>query len=237
MLSELGSTVKLIDGNEASYYLSAADFNRGRADSYGKLATAFLEPADAALYRGQVELAQAVYLDGLLNLAASPQFFGYYLKDDAERFRMLEHNLFYGLKTSDAYVWVYAERTRWWAKENVPPELEPLVKRVKNTFVTSKTLKFGATFIGGAKEAFEARVRTGGTIAPNVPAVKLRLEGLPDTACVTYNDGGKYSCTFPAGSTVTPTPVAAGISFRPPFYTYDLKTGPTDPYAQNFSAQ
>ena len=135
MVSELDNTIKLIDGNEESYYyLSAAEFGRGKADSYGKLAKAFVEPGNLGRYRAQVKTVHAAYLDGLLNLADSPQFFGYYLTD-SERLKMLEHNIFYALKSSPDYLWLYAEQTRWWDDENIPPSLESLLKRVKNKVV------------------------------------------------------------------------------------------------------
>ena len=239
MVSELDKNIRLVDGNEPSYYyLRAADFKWGRTAVYD-LGTAFLEPKNAGIYRTQVRLAHAVYLDGLLNLANSPQFFGYYLSD-AERLKMLEHNLFYGLQNSDEYVWIYAEQTRWWDKENIPPGLGARIRRVKERVAKGKTLGFDTKFIEVAKKAFDARVRTGGTVTPNVPDMELELTGLPDTACVAYNNGGKYSCTFPAGSSVTVTPVAEGVTFHPPSYTYTAiseKTKPASPFNQDFSAQ
>ena len=132
---------------------------------------------------------------------------------------MLEHHLFYGLKNSDAYVWVYVEQARWWDEQNISPRLEPLVKRAKSS-VATETREFDPEFIEVAEEAFNARVSIGGSITPNVPDVTLSVEGLPDTACNVYNNGGKYSCTFPAGSSVSVTPVAEGVTFQPLSYTY-----------------
>ena len=238
LVGELDETIKLIDGNESSYYyLEATDFEWGRTAVYD-LSTAFLEPGNVRIYKEQVGLAHAVYLDGLLNLADSPVFFGYYLADDEERLELLEQNLFYGLENSDAYVWVYAEQTRWWDGQNVPPNLEPLVRRVKNS-VLAGTRDFDTGFIEVARAAFDARVSTGGSIVPNVPDITLSVEGLPDTACNVYNNGSKYSCTFPAGSRVSITPVAEGVTFRPPSYTYRLEdtTELNDPYTRDFGTQ
>ena len=240
MVSELDSQVKLIDGNEASYYyLSAADFDQGKADSYGKLATAFLEPSNARLYREHVEVVHPGYLDGILNLANSPQFFGYYLADDDERLRMFEHNTYSGLKSSPGYFWIYAELMRWWDDENVPPSLEPRLKRAKDNIVAGHPLGFDTGFIGVAKSAFDAKVDIYGSILPNIPATTFKLTGLPDSACGTYNNGGRYHCVFPAGSTVTVTPVADGVTFDPPSYTYTKitkDTRPDKPFDQDFSA-
>lgn len=241
MISELDRDIVLIDGNEDSYYyLGAADFGEGKRSLYGKLATAFLKPANAARYRAQVTVAHAVYLDGILNLADSPRFFGYYLPDAAHRLDFLEHNVFYGLSGSDTYVWLYAEELRWWSREGVPAGFEPLVRRVKEKVAANRSLGFKTGFIGAARRAFDARVGINGTVSPNVPGLSFAVTGLPATACGTYNNGGKYTCTFPAGSTVTVTPVAEGVSFRPSAYAYtniSEDNRPDRPHNQDFRSR
>ncbi len=105
--------------------------------------------------------------------------------------------------------------------------------------MTGQAPAFDTKFIGVAEGAFDAPVGSGGSITPNAAEVKFSLEGLPDTACNAHNNGSKYTCTFPAGSTVTVKPTAEGVTFRPPSYTYNFReqTELTDPYARNFSAQ
>ena len=238
MVSELGRDITLIDGNEpAYYYLSESAFKGGVDDIYGKL-TLFLDPDNVETFRAQVDVAQAAYADGVLNLFNSPKFIGYYLANDAERRKLLEHNLYYGLRTSDAYVWLYAEDLRWWSDENVPDGFESLIRRTREKVVSGKPLDFGTGFIEQAREGYDARVRLGGAFSPNVPKVTFKVEGAPDTACTAFNNGRNYGCTFPAGASVTVTPVAKGVTFAPSSRRYDaLSTDIEDRFRQDYGSR
>ena len=75
----------LIDGNEGSYYYTAAEqFENGAA--YIRGADSLISPENRSAYDAQVEVAQAIYVDGLLNLWKAPEFFGFYLKNLSSEF-------------------------------------------------------------------------------------------------------------------------------------------------------
>ena len=48
-----------------------------------------------------------------------------------ERALWFEHNMYYALKTSDEYVWLYTERANWWTGENIPEGFSDAMERAK----------------------------------------------------------------------------------------------------------
>jgi hypothetical protein len=125
MLQVAGGNVRLIDGNEQSYYYtSPGEFYRAYIGMrHGAKVYA------AADVRGQydchVRASQALYVDYIFSLRPdiwknipsvqlSPQ----------ERLRYFEYNAYYALQASDEYVWVYGENMNWWKNENIPSGLE-----------------------------------------------------------------------------------------------------------------
>lgn len=238
MIDALDADITLIDGNEPSYYyLSGEDFDWGVAQIYGRLLDAFVDKNNIAKYRAQVEVANAAYVDGVLNLFNSPRFIGYYFADDDERARFLEFHLFHALRSSDAYTWVYAEDLRWWTRENIPSRFVEVLQSAAAKGASGADVGFDTAFIAQAKNAYDSRVRIGGTISPNVPEISFELAGVPNSACGEYNDGGNYTCTFPANSTVTVTPTAEGVAFEPSSRSYDLRKDalPEEPFAQDYA--
>ena len=222
MLSALDEDIRLIDGNErAYYYLNAGDFDYGKDEIYGRVTDAFVDEANQPTFREQVEVAHAVYVDGVLSLFNSPRFIGYYFADDEQRRAFLEWHIYHGLQSSDEYYWLYVESVRWWEEEGVPEGFEEVVARAKEKALSGAELGFDTEFVEAAVQGYEARVRLNGSITPNVPGIEFEVEGAPATACGSYSNGGKYNCTFPAGTTATVTPVKEGITFDPPSRTYE----------------
>ena len=78
----------------------------------------------------------------MLDLWKSPRFVGFYLKNADERFKLLEHNLYYGLKNADDYVWVYGENVDWW-KNKVPAGLEAALISAQDKVNSGQPLNFG----------------------------------------------------------------------------------------------
>ena len=222
MLSALDEDIRLIDGNERSYYyLDASDFDDGKSEIYGRVTDAFVDEANQPTFREQVEVAHAGYVDGILNLFDSPRFIGYYFADDEQRHKFLEWHIYHGLQSSDEYYWVYVESVRWWEEEGVPEGFEEVVARAKEKALLGAELGFDTEFVEAAVQGYEARVRLNGSITPNVPGIEFEVAGAPATSCGAYNNGGKYGCTFPAGTSATVTPVKEGVAFDPPSRMYE----------------
>ncbi len=225
-------SVTLIDGNEGSYYYTATEqFENGAA--YIRGADSLISPENRSAYNAQVEVAQAVYVDGLLNLWNAPEFFGFYLKDDEERRKLLEHHTYHGLKTSDAYVWVYSENVRWW-QGDVPDGLRGALERAQSKVSADAPLGFGVAFVDEAVAAFDQRQSIEGTLLDRAgdPIAGAYLKSGPpvgpnrdvDAACRFSDGDGYYTCTFPSGWSGTLTPSREGYTFSPPSRSFENVT-------------
>ena len=221
MVSELDGNITLVDGNQQAYhYFSTADFDEGFDNIYGELASSFIDSnQNVSKFREHVEVANAVFADGVLNLHGTPRYTGYYYRNNNERRKQLEHNIYHSMRTSQDFTWVYTETARWW-NGAAPAGFDTLVARAKRKSTAGRALGFGTGFVENARGAYEARARIGGEITPNVPGVKFEVTGAPDFACKAINNGGKYGCHLPPGITVTIKPVAPGVSFTPASRTY-----------------
>jgi hypothetical protein len=143
MLDALPSNVALHDGDEYAYYFRRAgafDDSRNFIRTTGRDAV-ILDPVNVATYDKQVKIGQAVYVDGLLNLGNWDKTIGYYLGSDDERRRMLEHNIYHALRTSDEYVWIYSEQMNYWT-DFKPAALDEALQSAKGKFERGEALGF-----------------------------------------------------------------------------------------------
>ena len=143
MLDALPTNVKLIDGDEYAYYFRRAgafDDSRSFIRKTGPDAV-ILDAANRATYDKQVAIGQAVYVDGLLNLGNWERTIGHYLASEAERERMLEHNVYYALRTSDEYVWIYSDNMNYWTGVK-PSGLDDAILRARSKFDRGEALGF-----------------------------------------------------------------------------------------------
>jgi hypothetical protein len=243
MLDVINPKAQLIDGHEGSYYLTKAqDFDAFR--EYKKAAREYVSLENRAKYDNQVKIAHAVYVDGLLNLAKSPRFFGYYLQSDLERQQMLEHNLYHALRTSDEYVRAYNENMDWWNTRGkgvqVPDGLERLLTRTAQKISANQALGFDVTnFVARASARFDGKVQVAGRVAQNGQGIDgVYLDsGQPvnggDASCQYSNPDGYFTCILPPNWTGKIVPSKAGLSFNPPEIALNNITTNTE---QNFEA-
>jgi hypothetical protein len=237
MLEGANSTVRFIDGDEPSYYyLTASAFDAAKTTIRG--AYSALDPALATKYRQQVQVAHSAYTDGVLNLYNSPRFFGFYLASNAERARLLQHNLYHGLRSTDEYVWVYTETPNIY--RNNRPYSSPsgffwATKSASSKIATGQPLGFEvASFVNRAKTQFDRKVGVYGTVNTSADPsigygdVSLR-SGIVDSAgnesaCIIYDAYGAFECIFPNGWTGSIRPQAAGKTFSPASRSYSNLT-------------
>jgi hypothetical protein len=225
MLDVIGPEAQLIDGNESSYYFTdAKDFVWARGEF--KSAREYVSPGNRAKYDRQVTLANAVFLDGLLNAYETPRFFGYFLASDDERRKVVEHHLYHGLKNSDRYVWFYNETPDWWGTfgrgVRVPPGMHELTIRATKNASTNQPLGFEvAPFLPAAAQRLRERVDLSGRVlSKGQPIGDFRIDAGfrktgNDLTCVT-NVGGYFTCSVPKGWSGELTPSAKGYTFTPP---------------------
>jgi hypothetical protein len=116
MLEAAGPEVRLIDGNERSYYYeSTLSFYKAYRDL--KQGVKALLPAELRpKYGAQVEVGVAVYVDRVYGLYSRnvEQLITTYMSE-IDRERYLLHQARYALETADEYVWIYTEKGNWWA--------------------------------------------------------------------------------------------------------------------------
>ncbi|MGL4175657.1 MAG: hypothetical protein ACRCSN_06220 [Dermatophilaceae bacterium] len=170
MLEGAGPDTVLTDGNEMSYsYLHEESFSRVDADQTSYALPLLLDPALKDRYDAQHQSGQAVYLDQLLDLFDKdvPGYEHYYqarpphfLSSD-DRMRLLEQNVYFGLKHTDRYLWVYSEdisKDRFfdygWGTTAVPDGVIDTMKRAKSKIDSGQELGFDMTAqIEAAKKA------------------------------------------------------------------------------------
>jgi hypothetical protein len=230
MLDAINPKSELIDGNEGSYYYTAAQgFSDFRA--YQQTAREYVSPENRSKYDNQVKIAFAVFADGLLNLWKSPRFFGYYLQNDLERQQFLEHNTYHALQNSDHYVWVYNENMDWWGSKGsgvqLPSGLEDTLKRVSQKVNQNQVLGFNTDFATQAVLRHNTKVQVAGRITTKdvrgVGEVLLDAGFLlngSDTACQYSNPDGYFVCIFPPNWNGTLTPTLQGYTFNPATVTF-----------------
>jgi hypothetical protein len=238
MLDAIGPNAQIIDGNETTYYNTNAQEFDDKAQ-YIRDASKIVAPENRAKYASQVKVANAAYVDGVMDLFKSPRFFGYYMNSDADRLKLLEHNIYHGLRTSDEFVWVYSESMDWWNRKGkgvvIPAGLEDAINRANANIKGGKPLGFDITStIKAAKTKFDGRVDVGGTIRGNGKSLSgIRvLSGIEhngeEVACATWGESGdtiRYGCTLPGSSwSGTITPKLSGASFDPPNRAYSNLT-------------
>jgi hypothetical protein len=147
MLDAARSGVTIIDGNEWAYYYYKTDWFDAARDAISNKARIFVESSNASKYGKYVKLGQAVYSDLILDRFPDP------LKDPragkttqhflspADRLRLLEHNIYHSLRTTDRYTWLYSESADWW-QNRIPPGAEAAIDRAKAKIQAGKPLGF-----------------------------------------------------------------------------------------------
>ena len=118
MLNAAQPGVRLIDGNENSYwYESPNSFYWGYHLMKQRCQT--MVPVELrSKFIAQVQAGMALYVDELFGRRAGQKTTGNFLSP-AEQLTFFEHNTYFALTTTDEYVWLYSERMNWW-KEVAP---------------------------------------------------------------------------------------------------------------------
>ena len=147
MLDVARPGVAIIDGNEWAYYYYKADWFDATRNAIFNKARIFVAPSNSGKYDKYVKLGQSVYSDLVLDLFPDP------LKDPragkttqhflspADRLRLLEHNLYHSLRTTDRYTWFYSESADWW-QNRIPTGAEAAIDRAKAKIQARKPLGF-----------------------------------------------------------------------------------------------
>jgi hypothetical protein len=140
MLEGADSGTYIIDGDESSYYnTSAKAYQNARAQVKEK-SLAIIPKDLQAKYRQQVQYGSSVFADYLSN-GQIWQIPSTYLTP-AERAKWMEHNVYWAMKTSDHYVWMWSEHIEYLRNKLVAPEMIPAINLAKEKVNTGQPLGF-----------------------------------------------------------------------------------------------
>jgi hypothetical protein len=149
ILDAVEEDVVFIDGNEeAYYYTSAIEYFKVRNEIFND--TRALIPAGLhKKFKASYYLGHAVSIDYIVgNWAGLLNGFTYRLTGQGkvltpeERALWFEHNVYYALKTSDEYIWLYTEDANWWTGENIPEGFPEALERARLKIARVEPLGF-----------------------------------------------------------------------------------------------
>ncbi len=230
---ELSGGARLIDGNEGAYYYNTPqEFVAAAERLHRDLAAQCAHPRIGTC-KAPWSLAQAVYVDWSVPQAGKYDTLGAYLANPSDRLLLLEQNVYWSLKTSDEYAWVYSQRLNWW-KQMVPAGIGESVADAKLRFASGNApasdIERAVTV---AKRGLATRVSIDGRVLKGGIGVQgITMRGLEE-ACTPTDGNGKYLCMLPGGWSGQLQPMRAGVSFDPPQRSFqDLKA---NQHAQDFS--
>lgn len=141
MLDVVQANTRIVDGNEHSYYYAGRqEFLETHKLIKERLLT-FVDEKNRQKYAKQVQVGQALYIDHLFDLGKAQESRVSHYLTPQKRQQWLEHNTYYGLSTSDEYVWCYSEEMNWW-KNNVPSGAEEAIRSAQQKIKMGEPLGF-----------------------------------------------------------------------------------------------
>lgn len=122
--------VKIIDGNENSYYHTS--YSR-YVDDWNKMTVSGAKTIDPKLrkqFDKHFQAGMALYVDQSMALREPlPDYISSYMSPE-DRLKYFEATVYWALKTTDEYVWCYSEKMDWWTGW-FPKGLDEAISRAK----------------------------------------------------------------------------------------------------------
>lgn len=141
LLEGAGPNVKIINGNENSYYYTESqtyinNWRNMRVDALTKI-----DPRLKFKYLRNVQAGMALYIDQSQALRAPPgEYVSFYMAPD-DRLKYFEHSVYWAMKTTDEYVWCYSERLNWWDAA-FPKGVDEAIRSARKKLETGTGLGF-----------------------------------------------------------------------------------------------
>lgn len=141
MLSAAGPGITITDGNEPSYYYTSSEafFDVYHAMRQGALS--LLPRALVNKFLTQTQASQALYMDYVFARVPWKNIPALYMTPE-ERAKWFRHNVYYALKTTDEYVWLYSEKMNWWQDKDIPEGMEAAIVAARQAIAEGKPLGF-----------------------------------------------------------------------------------------------
>jgi hypothetical protein len=141
MLDVVQANTTIVDGNEHSYYYTGKQNFFDAHKLIKERFLTFVDEKNRQKYAKQVQVGHALYMDHLFDLGKPQESrISHYLTPQ-QRQQWLEHNTYYGLSTSDEYLWCYSEEMNWW-QNKVPIGAEESIRSAQQKTQMGKPLGF-----------------------------------------------------------------------------------------------
>jgi len=109
LLDAAGPEVVFVNGNEGAYYYGGREAYDEAYVQMKQERLYLIAPENREKYRRQVQAGSSIYIQGTLGMRNySIQALGAFMPPE-ERLKLLEHRTYQALRTSDEYVWCYAD--------------------------------------------------------------------------------------------------------------------------------
>ncbi|MHB8997822.1 MAG: sugar-binding protein [Armatimonadota bacterium] len=138
-LEGMGPRMTLTDGNEPSYYY---DSSEKYLDAFHMMRQSALNLIPRPLvpkFQTQTQASQALYMDFVFAKVNWKNIQALYLSPE-EQAKWFEHNVYWALKTTDEYVWLYSEKMDWWKNKDVPPGMEEAIIKARAAIAENRPL-------------------------------------------------------------------------------------------------
>ncbi len=141
VLEGLGPEMTMTDGNEPSYYYDNSEKFYAVYHAMRQGALNLIPSAAVATFQTQTQASQALYMDYVFARVPWKNIPALYLTP-AEQATWFEHNVYYALKTTDEFAWLYSEKMNWWTNKDVPPGMEEAIIRARAAIAENRPLGF-----------------------------------------------------------------------------------------------
>ncbi len=141
ILDAMGPGITVTDGNEPSYYYPDTHSFYVAYHLMRQTALGLVPPEDTAKFLLQTQASQALYFDYVFGTVQWKNILSQFMTKE-ERLKWWEHNIYWALKTSDEYVWLWSEKMNWWKNEGLPPGMEQALISAREKIAQQKPLGF-----------------------------------------------------------------------------------------------
>ncbi|CAK8716083.1 hypothetical protein GCAAIG_05495 [Candidatus Electronema halotolerans] len=141
ILDAMGPGITVIDGNEPSYYYPDTHSFYTGYHLMRQTALGLVPPEDTDTFLLQTQAGHALYFDYIFGTVKWKNILAQFMTEK-ERLKWWEHNVYWALKTTDEYVWLWNERMNWWKEEGMPPGMEQALISAREKIAQQKPLGF-----------------------------------------------------------------------------------------------
>jgi|GEM_PF-662565 len=169
MMEAANKGSQLIDGNEHSYYYETPiEFEEARKVMRGG-ARVNVPDSLKAEFDEHHRAGNALYPDHLYALRPERKYISSYMTPQQQN-KWFEHNVYYSLKNSDEYVWLYGQHMNWWTGKGLPTGMVDAINSAKSKLAKGQPLGFDTAKIFQEANANEQQIYFGAINQLKAPA-------------------------------------------------------------------